>query len=116
MFLQGQNRENEFTVGLPQGKRIWKESRWGSDTHYLLVTAEPKEKHRSSFPLSLPPTPTLKLAGAFVIRVGFVASFSNPFSTMHESAMRVRPSSCPFEKEVRRVGFPNALAWGLPTL
>jgi len=59
-----------------------------------------KRKASPLFPSLTPPNPHAKLAGAFVIRAGIVASFSNPFSAMHESAMRIRPLSCPFDGEV----------------
>ena len=60
-------------------------------------------------PSLTPPNPPLA-KGALVIRAGIVASSLTLFSAMHESAMRAHPSSCPFDKEVRRVGFPNAFA------
>ena len=62
-------------------------------------------------PALTPPNPHAKLAGAFVKRVrNRREQFLSCSCAMHESAMRVHPSSCPFDKEVRRVGFPNAFA------
>ena len=49
----------------------------------------PEKSIAPHFRLSLPPSPTATLAGAFVIRDGFVASFSNPSSAMHESVLGI---------------------------
>jgi hypothetical protein len=50
-------------VGHPVQAHLEKVSRRRVGAHYLLVAAEPKEKHRSSFRPSLPPTPTQSLRG-----------------------------------------------------
>jgi hypothetical protein len=49
---------------------------------------------------SLPQPPRFSLRGYSLNVSGIVASFSKPFSAMHESAMRVRPLFCPFRTEV----------------
>jgi len=71
-----------------------------ADTHYLLVTHRAERKASLLIPALTPPIPHAKLAGAFVIRAGFVASFSKLPSAMHESAMRVRLLPYPFDVKV----------------